>query len=181
VAGIYFDLWFFRQLPCFIFGIALFKLSREAPPPSVRTAKLLCAAAVVLLFTLPFLQGVKYVFMLGLQTTFGAVFALLIYSLMNWQSSPLVNRVMIWMGKISYSAYFVHFALIGLFPTPIRATGHLAADFLITFAGLLAATLVVSSMTYLTIERPLIALGNLVLTQRYSSVTRHAPNSRVAG
>jgi peptidoglycan/LPS O-acetylase OafA/YrhL len=39
VAGIYFSLWFPRQLPCFIFGIMLFRLSVEQPSIPASVAK----------------------------------------------------------------------------------------------------------------------------------------------
>jgi peptidoglycan/LPS O-acetylase OafA/YrhL len=39
VSGIYFSLWFPRQLPCFLFGVMLFKLSAEGGAIPVQLAR----------------------------------------------------------------------------------------------------------------------------------------------
>src|SRR6516165_1592639 len=46
VAGIYFSLWFPRQLPCFIFGILLFKFSAERPAIPESIARPACVLAI---------------------------------------------------------------------------------------------------------------------------------------
>jgi peptidoglycan/LPS O-acetylase OafA/YrhL len=162
VAGVYFDLWFPRQLPCFLFGVMLFRLARERRFLSVPHARLLGGSAILLLLALPLLQGTKYVFMLGLQTTFGIMFSVFVYALMQRAASPLVNRVTIWVGKVSYSAYFVHFALIR-FIAEFRPTGIPGLDFAITYAFIVTATVLISSVTYLLIEKPMIKIGNSMI------------------
>ena len=61
VAGIYFSLWWFpRQLPCFIFGIMLFRFSAEGRSIPVSVARCACFLAMALMLFIPFLDGVKY-------------------------------------------------------------------------------------------------------------------------
>src|SRR6185437_7339568 len=79
VAGNYFALWWFpRQLPCFLFGIMLFRLSAEGRSISVSVARNVCFLAIALMLSIPFLNGVKYALPLGLVTTYGIVFSLFV-------------------------------------------------------------------------------------------------------
>ena len=59
VAGEYFFLWFPRQLPCFIFGIMLFRFSAERSSIPASLAKWACAFAIALMLLIPFLEGIK--------------------------------------------------------------------------------------------------------------------------
>ena len=76
VAGIYFSLWFPRQLPCFIFGIMLFKFSAERHSVSEPIARRVCFLAIALMLLFPFLEGRKYALPLGPATTYGIAFSL---------------------------------------------------------------------------------------------------------
>src|ERR1700722_12251572 len=156
VAGIYFSLWWFpRQLPCFIFGIMLFRFSAEGRAIPVSLARSACALAMTLMLLIPFLDGVKYVLPLGLATTYGIVFSLFAFSLMYWPNSLLVGSAIIWVGKASYSAYFVHFVVLHFLP-PLHFTGWPVADLAFTYLAVVIVTVGVSSLTYLMIEKPMI-------------------------
>jgi peptidoglycan/LPS O-acetylase OafA/YrhL len=85
---------------------------------------------------------------------------------MTWQPKIIVNHVVGWIGKVSFSGYLVHLALIGRVPL-LRPFGSPTLDLLVMFAAITTLTLVVSSLTYLMVERPMIKLGN-VLTDRVS-------------
>ena len=72
----------------------------------------------------------------------------------------LVNRAICHIGKVSYSAYFVHFVLLndaGRIVARYELTG--AAGFAVAFAFIVPITIAVATVTYLAIERPMIVLG----------------------
>ena len=174
VSGVYFFLWFPRQLPCFIFGILLFKWSAERPLPAPAAAAPLCIVAIVLMAAIPFLEGVKYALPLGLQTSYGLAFALFVFSLMSWKSSPLVNPISTWIGKVSYSAYFVHFGLLHYLSVP-RLSGNAVLDFAVAYIATVLTTVALSSITYWIVEQPMIKFGSRVISRRrLSSAPRTA-------
>lgn len=165
VAGIYFSLWFPRQLPCFLFGAMLFKFSTEKhsiPPYATRWG---CILAILLMLLIPFLEGIKYALPLGLATSYAIAFSLFAFSLMYWRTSPLVNRPVTWTGKVSYSAYFVHFAVLHYLPA-LHPTGWPVINFACLYVAVAVTTVCISSITYLMIERPMIQLGGVLIAAR---------------
>jgi peptidoglycan/LPS O-acetylase OafA/YrhL len=171
VAGEYFSLWFPRQLPCFIFGVMLFRFSAERSSIPTRLVKWACVFAIALMLLIPFVVGIKYVLPLGLATTYGIVFSLFALSLMYWRNSALVGSTIVWIGKVSYSAYFVHFAVLHFLP-PVHLTGWASADVATTYVAVVTVTIAISSITYRTIERPMIRLGSTLIAARQSSRRR---------
>jgi exopolysaccharide production protein ExoZ len=168
VAGIYYYLWFPRQLPCFIFGIALFKFSAERILLSASLARCMGVVAIALMLIIPFLEGVKYALPLGSVTSYGIAFSLLALSLMYWPTSPLIGSPVIWIGKISYSAYFVHFAVLH-YLLVLRPTGWPVADVAFQYVVVVTITVGISSLTYLMIEKPMIRLGSSLIAGRRST------------
>jgi peptidoglycan/LPS O-acetylase OafA/YrhL len=132
-----------------------------------------CVLAIALMLFTPFLEGVKYALPLGLATTYGISFSLFAFSLMYWRNSPLKNTAVGWIGKISYSAYFVHFAVLNCL-NALHLTGLAAADVAIMYGMVVAATVTISSITYLMIEKPMINFGNLIIGAWPSEVIQHA-------
>ncbi|HLJ00972.1 MAG TPA: acyltransferase [Bradyrhizobium sp.] len=165
IAGIYFSQWFPRQLPCFIFGVALFKFSTERDSVPEWLAKSACVLGIALMLVFPFLEGVKHMLPLGLATSYGIAFSLFVFSLMYWPASPLVSSAAVWIGKVSYSAYFVHFAVLYRFP-PLPPTGLAPLDFAIVYAMVVASTVAISFLTYRFIETPMIRLGSTLIEAR---------------
>jgi exopolysaccharide production protein ExoZ len=168
VSRYYFFYWFPRQLPCFLLGIMLFKWARERPLPTPAVAAVLCMVSIVQMVIVPFQDGVKYALPLGPQTTYGFIFALFVFSLMAWKSSPLVNPAVIWIGKVSYSAYFIHFAVLYYLAVP-HLSGNAVLDYAIFYAITVAITVALSSVTYWLVEQPMIRLGGRVVSQRVFS------------
>jgi peptidoglycan/LPS O-acetylase OafA/YrhL len=163
VAGNYFRLWWFpRQLPCFIFGIMLFRLSAEERCVPVSLARRTGFLAIALMLFIPFLDGVKYTLPLGLVTTYGIVFSLFAFSLMYWPNSPLIGRRIEWIGKVSYSAYFIHFVTLRLMPF-LPSTEWPVVDLAYMFSIQVLITVGFSSLTYLMIEKPMIRLGSALI------------------
>ena len=104
---------------------------------------------------------------LGLATSYGIAFSLFAFSLMYWRTSPLVGNIIVWIGKVSYSAYFVHFAILHYLP-PLRPTGVPFIDFLFMYAAVIISTVIFSSVTYLLIEMPVRRLGSRLIKSRRS-------------
>jgi len=165
---LFFSLWFPRQLPCFLFGIALFRFGVvDQRRIGTFMAGSMLALSALLFIAMSWLDGVKYALPLGLQTTAGLIFSISTLSLMNLVCPPssLINRVMIWTGKVSYSAYFIHFAVLGLMP-PQRLFSVPILDFAAYFVVITAVSLTVASVTYMTIEQPAIRLGSRIVNRR---------------
>jgi peptidoglycan/LPS O-acetylase OafA/YrhL len=150
-------LWFVQQLPCFLFGMLAFKWTVEGG--TVRWPRTLVAgsfaAMVFLAFFHPPLHYLPYVSPLGLPMQYGFLFALLVLGLMHWSPRVLVNPVIGWIGKVSFSAYLIHFAVIATLPIP-----H--ANYAEAFISLTSITIAISSITYLCIEQPFNRLGGRV-------------------
>jgi peptidoglycan/LPS O-acetylase OafA/YrhL len=182
VAGIYFSLWFPRQLPCFVFGIMLFRFSVEGRSIPASLAKIVCFVAIALTLLIPFLEGIKYALPLGLATTYAIALTLFALSLMYWRNSPLIGRPIVWIGKVSYSAYFVHFAVFHFLPL-FRWTGWPVADVASMYLAVVVVTAGISSLTYLMIEKPMIRLGSALISSRRlsSQQVNVQPEGNVAG
>jgi exopolysaccharide production protein ExoZ len=76
----------------------------------------------------------------------------------------LVNPAIIHIGRISYSAYFVHFALLGTAEElAARYASPGAGALAVSLAFVLATTFAISTVTYATVERPLIKIGRAVI------------------
>lgn len=78
----------------------------------------------------------------------------------------LVNRPIIWLGRVSFSAYLLHFTVIPTLATTFPAvfrTGATGVPAILHFFALLLATVVatflVSYATYRLVELPMIAVG----------------------
>lgn len=148
--GTFLYLWFVQQLPCFLFGMLAFKWMAEGR--SVRwpaAVVLICVLAMVLVAFFPTLP---YIGRGGLTTQYGFIFAIFALGLAHWQPWFLVNPVIGWVGKVSFSAYLVHLWVISTFAVP-----H--SNYAEAFAALTAITIAVSSVTYLVIEEPFNRLG----------------------
>jgi peptidoglycan/LPS O-acetylase OafA/YrhL len=150
-------LWFVQQLPCFLFGMLAFKWTVEGGTvPSPRTLVALSLVAMVLL---AFFPTPPYVGRLGLPAQYGFLFALFALGLMHWSPWFLVNPVIGWIGKVSFSAYLVHFAAMSTLPIP-----H--ANYAEAFVSLAAITTALSSITYFCVEQPFTQLGRRVAKRR---------------
>ncbi len=143
-------LWLPQQLPCFLFGMLAFKWVDEGH--AVRGAPALVVLSFAAMIWIAFFPGTPLVGRLSMPVQYGFLFALFTLGLMHWQPRALVNPVIGWIGKISFSGYLIHLALI---PTlPINP-----ADFGQSFAIIAAATIALSSASYLWIEQPFNRLG----------------------
>ena len=173
----FFFLWFPQQLPCFLFGMLLYKVTLARKLPSRRVLAIFCVFSISAMIAITFMQTQAFISLMGLRglglgymglptTIFGMVFFVFAFCLMHWQPRLLVNPIIGWIGKVSYSAYFIHFALIETAPMPSRLFASSSLNYATFFFVLTASTIAASSITYLLIEQPAIRLGNWLLRRR---------------
>ena len=177
-------LWFPIQLPVFAMGIVVYFLRQElesgicssaavSTRAAMRSWSLLClmASAGFIWASWPTRDQTLFLSSVGLS------FLVVAFGLHTW--TIVVNPVTVYLGRISYSIYLTHFfvvfAIDGLLPA--RGRGDfvtLAASvgsFFAIWCALLAGTVVVSTITYHTIEAPFIEWGRNMTGTR----ERHGP------
>jgi len=147
-------LWFVQQAPCFLFGMLVFKWRAEGG--TVRWPQAFVFGSLVAMVLLAFFPTLPHIGRLGLPIQYGILFALFALGLSHWQPRLLVNPIIGWIGKVSYSAYLVHLGVISAATIP-----H--ASYPEAFLALAAITLAISSVTYLAIEEPCNRLGRYVI------------------
>ena len=147
IAG-YFNLWLPSMTPVFLTGVFVFRIMELMKPPEnvARCGLVLCIVAMV-------------AFALGDQgnsliTRYGAVFGVFALCLAAAPTRLLVNPVMVWIGKVSYSAYLIHFAVLPLVP----ANAGPAAS----YGFVVAVTVALASAAYFLIEKPFMRLGHRI-------------------
>jgi exopolysaccharide production protein ExoZ len=143
--GTFLYLWFMQQLPCFLFGMLAYKWMAEGR--AVRWPAALVLVSLLAMVIVAFYPALPYIGRSGLSTQYGFIFAAFALGLAHWQPWFLVNPVIGWIGKVSFSAYLVHLWVISMFAVP-----H--ANYAEAFAALTAITVAISSITYLVIEEP---------------------------
>jgi peptidoglycan/LPS O-acetylase OafA/YrhL len=164
-------LWFPQQFPCFLFGMLAFKWVAEGG--SVRWPRALVAVSVATMVLTAIFPNLPLVHGFFLPTQFGAAFALFALGISHWQPTWLVNPIIGWIGKISYSGYLIHLALVDAAVMP-----H--TNYFETFAVLAAATIVLSTVTYLCIEEPFNRIGRKLIRWLRTDRTTKEPWSPVA-
>jgi len=143
--GTFLYLWFMQQLPCFLFGMLAYKWMAEGR--AVRWPAALVLISLLAMVIVAFYPALPYIGRSGLSTQYGFIFAAFALGLAHWQPWFLVNPVIGWIGKVSFSAYLVHLWVSSTFAVP-----H--ANYAEAFAALTAITVAISSITYLVIEEP---------------------------
>ncbi len=171
--------WFPNQLPIFALGTVVFFLLKPATRLiPARHASPLAAAALVAFFALswsPFPQWAgETVWTLG--TAQAAALPLALFVLALSRATPknlFVNPAAAWVGKISFSAYLLHYAAIELLPTRFPHLFHTGASGVTAIAAyaagwiaVTAATCLGAFCTYHAIERPMITLGRHLIQVR---------------
>lgn len=157
--------WIFGELPVFAMGIVLFQVWKDRRDRPDARAGWICLALALLLGAALFRQMKPPLPPpLPAVALYGVAFALFGFALHQVHSRLLVNPVVVFIGRISYSLYFVHFALFQFlylrWPDGLPAGGTAAAFALvITLGG------AISYVTYRLVELPGIALGRRVIAQ----------------
>ncbi len=137
---------FSTQAPCFALGILVFMSLKEQRLNALAVGLLGIAAVIALCFLTEYAARLFLIW--------AAAFAAVAYALGSGRLQFLVNRPICAVGLISYSAYFWHFFVLEisawLFPTQNRVE---------TTVLVIGVTLALSTLTYLSVERPMMRLG----------------------
>ncbi|UKJ78109.1 acyltransferase family protein [Azospirillum brasilense] len=166
-------LWFFNQLTPFALGILVFFVLRDRPrlPPRLAWSGLALSVGAAIAMALHPPTVVQA------HIAYSVCFALAVLCIAGGANTLVVNRPIRFLGRISFSAYLVHFVWYDLVLAHTDRNVDLFAHFgawngngvfLLVLTGVLLATIVVSSVTYRFIERPMIDAGSL-LTRRLTA------------
>lgn len=168
------NLWFPNELPVFMVGIYLFFLISSSPSPKTKYFYKTLLVFSVLMMAYLALRNDPYSILRGyisIYEAYGFIFAIFAYALAKGAGGILVNSVAVMIGKVSYSAYLLHFAVMELFGGWISGVIRLMTDspsrggeyFLYYFPAIVVVTVSISSMTYVFIEKPMIKIGNRLI------------------
>jgi peptidoglycan/LPS O-acetylase OafA/YrhL len=158
-----------NQLPVFACGIIFYFLVNT--PRSEWRVEPLVAFALSILFLTQLATHTNFIFPVHVQ--FGIAFIVLGYALSRKEFYALVNPVTIYFGKISYSMYLVHFAILyGL--TRLHCVDFIPTDtvylaminFVLRFCLLISLTALGSTITYHLIEVPFQNIGKKIIKRR---------------
>jgi peptidoglycan/LPS O-acetylase OafA/YrhL len=167
-------LWFPNQLPAFLTGILVFQLIKQQKEPIGRNAAwagLIIAPTlmVVLPFTfVSFRSFPAYLYMLlniQFQMVYALLFGLFTFCLAQRSGRLLVNPLICYIGKVSYSAYFLHFAVISICTrvgVDLSGLAHQDIYFIFVFLAIAVVSIAGSALTHRFIETPMIGLGAAV-------------------
>jgi peptidoglycan/LPS O-acetylase OafA/YrhL len=157
------------QLPVFACGVILYFLICASP--GQRYIAPLVFFTLSLLFLVQYFTQTSFVFPAHIR--FAMAFVLLGYALSQKEFSLLVNPLTVYIGKISYSMYLVHFAIMYWLTkfnyadfAPADIPYFSIANYLLRFWCLLPLTVLVSTCTYFLIEVPLQNVGKSIVRQR---------------
>ncbi|MFH0997434.1 MAG: acyltransferase [Pseudomonadota bacterium] len=162
---------FLGQLPVFIIGILCFLILRgKYPLKQIAVVggslfAILLLAFLYPVFKLPGHIIVDKLFNLPHHFIAGGLFSVFALLLANWPIRLSVNRITTTLGKLSFSMYLTHFAILTFFSmlgfSGIFPKSNIAS--LLHFLCVVMVTAVVSSFFYKYIEKPGIALGKRVI------------------
>lgn len=158
-------LWLPAQFPVFMMGIILFHLI-YGKKEGLFTTK----TQLNVLFFLFFFLTVELLYFDQLPAINGyaVAYALLIFVLASHPFKLFVNSFWIYLGKISYSAYLIHFAVID-FAVKLQSSLnlgfklHIYQRYLVVLVLTVVITMIISSITYVLVEKPGIVLGKKII------------------
>lgn len=155
---------FVHQIPVFFIGMAAYFIIRDEEYEVTRRP--FQVAFISLLPVIVILEG-YYRFGIrwaefGFHSAFAVLFAGIAITLARTSRTIFINPYIIWIGKISFSGYLWHLALIHAVPANFSKLSPMM-NFVWFYLALIALTVAASSVTYLVVEKPFVALGNKVL------------------
>lgn len=170
LAEFYKFLWFWNQLPIFLIGMAVFFLIKDyGSRISVYWANAGVYWSVAAFAILPF---VTLPFNLPGHFRYGLCFGLLAFCLACGARTPITNKIVCFIGKVSFSCYLWHFAILDIFadhlpafginPFGLRDETNGFIAFLWVLAIVTLASLALSSVTYRYVEEPMIKIGSKI-------------------
>jgi peptidoglycan/LPS O-acetylase OafA/YrhL len=175
--------WFPSQLPVFACGILAYYIFKAMPEGfhNRQNGWLLLATAAMALYNAVDIGSHR---ILPEQVVFGLGFLLLVLSQAVRPLPLLVNPVVCFLGRISFSFYLLHFVVMDAEVRGFHAfIPGIYARPALAYVGLAAATLVITVplawLTYTIIEQPFIRMGAAIV-RRLNSAPAVTPKSVVA-
>jgi len=167
------NFWFPTQLPVFAVGFLLFFFIRDCRGfISKPWLNILLFVSVLCMVALALKPGLAGKFRLNIYTAYGVCFGVFAFCLADGAAKWLVNAPIRYLGKISFSAYLIQFAvlgtvgqfaLIGINPLNLMASERGALFFFQFLVYLILVTVILSTLTYKFVERPMIKVGNKII------------------
>jgi len=158
-------MWFFSQLPIFILGILLYHIIQKHPHGDNKFAMFLLFASIALFLGL--LSPYTSYLLLPGHVLYGVGFLLFSLSLYYSPQKLLVNRVTVFIGKLSFSIYLAHFGVL-LIMKSIFSSGFIMngdIGFGLGFLLVLATSACISYVSYRVVEIPGINLGKRIINK----------------
>jgi peptidoglycan/LPS O-acetylase OafA/YrhL len=155
---------FVHQLPVFLIGMAAYFIIRDEEYEVARRpfqVAFFSLTPVVIVLEAFHRFGIGWA-EFGFHSSFAVAFAGIAIALARTPRTIFVNPYIIWIGKISFSGYLWHLALIHAVPANFAKLSP-AANFIWFYLALTALTVAASSLTYTVVEKRFIALGNRFL------------------
>lgn len=171
----YLVLYFPSQLPIFVLGLILYSLINDEQFSIAHLATALLPIALVMTLGIPYVDN-------GL-LNYGFLFFLLAIL-----SSKIVRKnwftlAVGWIGKVSYSIYLVHFAVLHWLERfhlldRFGTDGKILAMVNFSFRYLLVLTvsIIIASFFFVVVEKPFIALGSKLIQKRERKEPVELPN-----
>ncbi len=168
--------WLPNQLPAFALGFVLYHVLRRRTDQGDTSnfARAICGTVIAACaFVGLTLTGVDDMSLLEIPL-FGAVLCLFAYSLALFPLRAFVNPLVCHLGKVSFSCYIVHFAVLRTVDRLLPSLGRPEIRFVALSGLALAGTAAAATLTYHLIEVPGQALGRRVITglERQTNRTR---------
>ncbi|MEI8203327.1 MAG: acyltransferase [Bacteroidota bacterium] len=161
----YLFFYFPSQLPIFSLGILLYFIIKEKYEMKISPLLVLISSAILVLH----LQGFE---ILPQHFLFGISFVLLAIALSEFEFKALVNVVTMSIGKVSYSMYIVHFAVLYWleklnFVDYINVTSTFLSviNYGIRLVILIILTVIISNVFYKYIEVPFQTVGKKLIAK----------------
>lgn len=160
----YLFFYFPNQLPVFALGILMYFCITESE--NNRSLNLSGKVLLILVFIilLQLVTGIKDLF-LSNHILFGIAFLIFGIALSKYKPKLLVNPVVNYIGKLSFSMYLVHFAVLYWLKRfdLINYTENVELNYIIRFYIVVLITLAFSSLTYKLIEVPSQKIGKTLI------------------
>jgi len=167
--------WLPNQFPVFCLGVLLFLIFKDTMLEkgyiyNLPVIKKQVIAAICLLTSVGIAYLTLYVYahqLMSMLTLYPIAFALGLFalSLAIYPFKMLVNGYMIYLGKVSYSCYLIHFIVVSVIAMFIKqlVPEITMIEVILTFAIALNVTRLIAHFTYIYIEEPGISIGkNLI-------------------
>ncbi len=160
-------LWFPTQFPAFLVGILVFHLLREfSGRVPLRWLCALLTLSVLGMVALPLiaaaLQAIVPFVMYFMVPGYALLFGTAVFCIAQGAGRLLVTGVARHVGKVSYSAYFLHFPMLGIIHAaiaPLLPRSYPVLDLALILLIATTATVLVASLTYRFVEVPMIRIG----------------------